>query len=51
MAYVYGTAKAVAAEPAALPPQASTTTNWLAVFVRQPDGSFRVVADMFNVAE
>jgi uncharacterized protein (TIGR02246 family) len=47
MAYVYGTAKAVAV---ALPSEASTT-NWLAVFVRQTDGSFRVVADMFNAAE
>jgi len=39
MAYVYGTGTAD-----------THKTNWLAVFGRQPDGSWRVVADIFNSA-
>lgn len=49
MAYVFGTAELVAADAAAVPTD-TQPTQWLAVFVKQPDGAWRVVADMFNSA-
>lgn len=49
MAYVHGTAKLVAAGPVEVP-SGMGETKWLAVLVKQPDGTWRIAADIFNAA-